>query len=189
VQTRRHPPAGPRLPRSTAFLLAQVGAHAASRFADRLSEVKLSPPHAGILRAITASPGISQQELAVLLRMLPSRLVSFIDDLEGRGLLERQDNPDDRRQYALRLTEKGTKVMSDLGRIARAHDEATCAALSDGEREQLASLLGRIADEQGLTPGVHPGFGRAALGSGPAGKGTRPDAPPAAPARPGRGRS
>jgi hypothetical protein len=35
-----------------------------------------------------------------------------------------------------------------------------CAALTDEEREQLAALLKRIADQQGLRPGVHPGFGR-----------------------------
>jgi hypothetical protein len=34
------------------------------------------------------------------------------------------------------------------------------AALGDEERAQLASLLRRIADEQALTPGVHPGFRR-----------------------------
>ena len=60
---------------SPAFLLAQLGAHAASRFAERLSVLDLAPPHAGILRFVSASGGISQQALAGHLRILPSRLV------------------------------------------------------------------------------------------------------------------
>src|SRR5205085_10007763 len=56
-------------PRSTAFLLAQVGARAAALFATRLQELDLVPAHAGTLRAIASNPGISQQALASLLGM------------------------------------------------------------------------------------------------------------------------
>lgn len=145
-------------PRSTAFLLAQVGARAAASFATRLQELEFIPAHAGTLRAIAGNAGISQQTLASLLGMVPSRLVALLDELERRGLVERRDHPDDRRVYAIHLTEKGSRAMAELGRVARAHDDSVCASLSDKEREILWSLLSRIADDQGLTPGVHPGF-------------------------------
>jgi DNA-binding MarR family transcriptional regulator len=135
-----------------------VGAHASAKFAERLRELELVPAQAGILRIVASSSGISQQGLAVLLGMVPSRLVPLLDELEGRGLLERQDHPEDRRLYALHLTDPGTRLLADLGRVARSHDAAVCASLSEGERAQLAALLTRIADEQGLTPGVHPGY-------------------------------
>jgi DNA-binding MarR family transcriptional regulator len=140
--------------------MAQVGGHAAAQFAARLQELNLVPAQAGIVRAVAASPGISQQALASLLRMVPSRLVPFLDELEQRGLLERRDNPEDRRLYALHVTAKGEATMGDISRIARAHDDATCRALTSEERRQLHALLVRIAEEQGLTPGVHPGFSR-----------------------------
>jgi DNA-binding MarR family transcriptional regulator len=144
--------------RSAAFLLAQVGGHAATRFGERLAELELTRPHAGVLRAIAASSGLSQQSLAGMLAILPSRLVVLVDDLQERGLVERRDDPDDRRVYALHLTTKGEQTMGDIGRVARAHEEALCAALTQEERAQLVELLARIADEQGLTPGVHPGL-------------------------------
>ncbi|HEX4622381.1 MAG TPA: MarR family transcriptional regulator [Myxococcaceae bacterium] len=146
--------------RSPSFLLAQVGAHAAAKFAERLASTGLTPAHAGILRIIANGPGTSQRALASTLGMLPSRLVTLVDELETKGLIERRDNPDDRRLHALHLTERGGKAMMEIGRVARAHGEALCAALKPAEREQLSELLGRIADEQGLTPGVHPGFKR-----------------------------
>lgn len=145
---------------SPAFLLAQVGAHAAMKFAERLGAIDLSPPHAGILRFVSASGGISQQALAGSLRILPSRLVALIDELEQRGMVERRDDAADRRSYALHLTDKGRDAMKVIGRVARDHQEALLSSLDAGERDLLASLLLRVANQQGLQRGVHPGFAR-----------------------------
>jgi DNA-binding MarR family transcriptional regulator len=143
-----------------AFLLAQVGAHAAMRFGERISRLNLTPPDAGILRLLDASGGLSQQELSTRLGIHPSRLVAILDTLGEKQLVERQANTDDRRQYALHLTEKGKQTLKDIGRIAREHTESLCASLGATEREQLCDLLQKIATEQGLSPGVHPGYGR-----------------------------
>jgi DNA-binding MarR family transcriptional regulator len=143
-----------------AFLLAQVGAHAAMRFGERISRLNLTPPDAGILRMLGASGGLSQQELSTRLGIHPSRLVAILDALEEQRLIERQPNADDRRQYALHLTEKGQRALSEISRIGREHMESLCASLTAAEREQLGELLLKIATEQGLSSGVHPGYRR-----------------------------
>jgi DNA-binding MarR family transcriptional regulator len=143
-----------------AFLLAQVGAHAASRFGQRLAELKLSPPHAGILRILGSSPAMTQQALAGALRILPSRLVALLDEVEERGLVARRENPEDRRSYALHLTERGRETLQAIGRVSKEHQRSLLGALSADEQTQLAELLQRIADEQGLTRGIHPGYSR-----------------------------
>jgi len=148
-----------------AFLLTQVGAHAAMRFGERISRLSLTPPDAGILRMLGASGGLSQQELSTRLGIHPSRLVAILDALEEQRLVERQPNTDDRRQYALHLTEKGRGTLSEIGRIGREHTESLCASLTAAEREQLGVLLQKIAIEQGLSPGVHPGYRRMRLGT------------------------
>jgi len=145
---------------STAFLLAQIGSHAATRFGERLKGLQLTRPHAGILRLIGLTPGLSQQALARRLAILPSQLVALLDELEERGLIERRQDATDRRTYALHLTKSGRDVAEQIGRIAREHDDAVCAALDIHDRQQLDALLGRIAEQQGLTPGVHPGYRR-----------------------------
>jgi DNA-binding MarR family transcriptional regulator len=139
-------------------LLAQVGAQAAAQFAERLSTLDLAPQHAGILRVIHFSSGISQRELGQVLGVLPSRMVVLVDELEKRGLVQRHDDQSDRRSYALHLSDKGQQVLRDIRRIARDHDDAVCEPLDASEREQLTRLLTRLAGHQGLTPGVHPGF-------------------------------
>jgi len=140
------------------FLLSQVGAHAAARFAERLVPLNLTPPHVGVLGVIKHADGLSQQALGEMLCIFPSRLVGLLDELEERGLVERRDSPTDRRAHALYLTQAGRDALEKIGLIARELQDALCAALNKSEREQLAAFLTRIAAQQGLTSGVHPGY-------------------------------
>lgn len=141
-----------------AFLLAQLGAHAATQFAGRIAGIGLKPAQAGLLRLVAWEPGQSQQALAAKLGTPPSRLVPLVDELEQRRLVERRRDHADRRHYALYLTDDGTRFMKELGEIGAAHEDSICAPLSPAERSQLNDLLGRLADHQGLTAGVHPGY-------------------------------
>ncbi len=164
--------ASPRSPDPSAwpaFLLSQVGAHSAGRFADWLAPLGLKPPHAGILRALDRADGLSQQALGESLGTFPSRLVVLLDELEERKLVERRDRPGDRRSYALHLTEAGRKSLEQIVRVARQHQDDLCAALDESEQEQLVGYLRRIAEQQGLAPGIHPGW--KPLGEGRSGNG------------------
>ncbi|WP_214411231.1 MarR family winged helix-turn-helix transcriptional regulator [Sphaerisporangium fuscum] len=149
-------------PRGVAFLLAQLGAHATGRFAERVGELGLTPPDIGLLRMIATSPGRSQQSLAADLGVVPSRVVTLIDNLDRKGLVERRRSPEDRRNHALHLTPEAERLMGEIWRVASAHEDDICSGLDESQREQLATLLGLIADRQGLTAGVHPGYRRPA---------------------------
>jgi DNA-binding MarR family transcriptional regulator len=141
-----------------AFLIAQLGAHAAEQFARRLAEHGLTPPQAGILRLIMTSENINQQALAERLGILPSRVVAFIDDLERRELIRRERDSSDRRANVLVLTDAGRSALRSIRTVASAHDKSLCAALDDDERAELVTLLSKMAAAEGLTPGVHPGY-------------------------------
>ncbi|ADP82684.1 transcriptional regulator, MarR family [Pseudofrankia inefficax] len=161
---------GPQGP-GAAFLLAQLGAHATGLFARRVAALDLTPPQAGLLRLLAVSPGRSQRELADDLGMPPSRFVPFADELEERGLIERRRNPTDRRLYALHLTGRGTELLAELRTASAAHEQQLVQGLAADEHRQLTALLNRIAEQQGLTPGVHPGYR-----SLPSGKAKKPHA-------------
>jgi DNA-binding MarR family transcriptional regulator len=141
-----------------AFLLAQLGAHAADRFGERIQVLGISKPQAGILRMIGAMPSCNQQALAQRLGVLPSRMVLLIDELASKGLVERQRSQKDRRHSELALTKAGRQVLDKLSRIAAQHEADLCAALTSAERDTLAVLCRKIVQQQGLTPDVHPGF-------------------------------
>jgi DNA-binding MarR family transcriptional regulator len=145
---------------STAFLLAQVGAHASARFAQRIAELDLTPAQAGLLREIAREPGRSQQQLATHLGVPPSRFVTLVDTLEARDLVERRRSTADRRAYGLHLTGGGQAMMRDLGKLAQAHDADICAGLDNTQRRVLRQALTHIAARHGLIPGVYPGYQR-----------------------------
>ena len=151
----RRPGGGPGW---TAFLVAQLGGLAAMRFAERVASVGLTPAHAGLLRAVAAEPGRSQQALSAQLGLLPSRLVALVDEMERDGLLERRRNVHDRRQYALHLAPAGEARLRDVGRVAQQHGEDFLEPLNDKDRAELGRLLGLLASHHRLTPGVHPGY-------------------------------
>jgi len=146
----------------TGFLLSSLGAHASAQFAARVQPLGLTPPHVGLLWAITSNPGRSQQALADEFGMPPSRMVAFIDELEEKGLVERRRHERDRRVHSLYLTKGGEKTMRLLADVGRAAEEALVGSLGDAERRQLSELLRRVAESQQLTPGVHPGYRRMA---------------------------
>nr|WP_225951977.1 MarR family winged helix-turn-helix transcriptional regulator [Mycobacterium sp. OAS707] len=139
-------------------MLSQLGHRSATVFSDLIASIDLTPPHSGILRAIAAEPGLSQQALSGQLGLLPSRVVAYVDELEDRGYVERRRNPDDRRLHALYLTAAGKKVMGKIGELARQHERMMTAGLDAEQRNTLRELLSLVAENQELTPHVHPGF-------------------------------
>lgn len=151
-------------PGGAAFLLSQVGAHVAACFSERVAPLGLKPYHAGILSVLASKPGLTQQSLADLLGIYPSRLVGLLDDLAKLKLIERRPTPSDRRTYALHVTMAGTEMWEAIGKQAEQMQEDICASLNTKERATLAELLTRIVTQQQITPGVHPGFRK--LGGG-----------------------
>jgi DNA-binding MarR family transcriptional regulator len=87
-------------------------------------------------------------------------MVGFIDDLEAKALVERRRDPHDRRVHLLHLTAEGGTVMRKLADLGGASEEELLRSLNDSERAVLRELLSRVAADQQLAPGVHPGYRR-----------------------------
>jgi len=151
----------------TAFLLTQLGADAADRFAQRVAELGLTPRDAGAIRVLGRDPGISQRELATRLGTVPSRLVALVDELERRGFVERSRSPHDRRNYQLQLTAAGTELLGRLRVIAEAHQAEVLAPLDQDESVVLSRLLAKLAGGATIGPDGHPGYREAADGLRP----------------------
>jgi DNA-binding MarR family transcriptional regulator len=141
-----------------AFLLSQLGSHAADQFALALGEHELTPPLAGVMRLLRGVPGLSQQQLAEQLGVAPSRIVTYIDELEARGWIQRTRDSQDRRVNLLTLTAEGHTAFATLATVSRGHETTITAGLTLAERQTLLGLLTKLADHQGLSPGVHPGY-------------------------------
>lgn len=87
----------------------------------------------------------SQKEIAEFLRLDPSQVVSLIDELAGRGLVERVPDPRDRRSNVLVATDTGLEVHSRARVDVVRAEEALLTVLSAGERDALANILRKLA--------------------------------------------
>ena len=141
-----------------AYLLVQLGFHVARQFSERLAPLGLEPRHVGVLSRLSAHEGLSQQALGERIGLNPTRMVFLVDELEERGLIERRRNAADRRSYALYLTEQGRDTLRQVQAAGNSHQEELGASLTHAERVQLASLLRRLATEQGITEDTLPGI-------------------------------
>jgi DNA-binding MarR family transcriptional regulator len=152
------PIAGDKAPSTLAFLLSQVGTHAARQFSERIAEVGLHPALFRVLNLVDAAEGRSQQAIGEAIEVPPSRMVALVDELERLGLVERRPHATDRRVRALYLTAKGRETLARGREIASAHERDLTRGMAAADRKRLTEYLQRIVDEQTIGRGVHPGL-------------------------------
>ncbi len=115
-------------------------------FADTVGESGISPGLFGVLVVIGENPGLTQQALANAAHLDRSTVVTVIDKLEDRGLVERRAA--DRRSNGLFLADKGAVLLRGLKRKVAQHERRVVQNLSARERAQLVALLQRILPER-----------------------------------------
>lgn len=138
-------------------LLVQLGFLTARRFGELLAPLGLEQRQAGLLMALAAREGTSQQALGELMGLNATRMVFLVDELEQRGLVERRRNPADRRSHALYLTGRGRDTLRQAQQVVAAHERSLGASLTEAEYGQLVGLLRKVAAEQGVSPDSLPG--------------------------------
>jgi DNA-binding MarR family transcriptional regulator len=137
------------LARNTGFLINRIGMIARKRFSARLESLGLNLRMWGVLNVLDAEGAISQQALGRCVGIDPSSMVATIDELEGRGWVERRPHPTDRRAHALYLTRDGHELLRRARKLARSAQDELLAPLDASEREQLHDYLHRIAAATG----------------------------------------
>jgi DNA-binding MarR family transcriptional regulator len=131
---QQRPPDGGPLP-ALASRLGYLMKHAHQRLTD-LTGSALAPFGIGgrecaVLIAIDDRVPLSQQEVAHRMGVDRTTMVALVDDLENKGLVQRRQDPRDRRKNVVVLTNAGHATLS------RAR-----AATEEAERRFLAPLSG-----------------------------------------------
>ena len=88
--------------------------------------------------------GLKMNELSRLLMVTGGNVTAIVDQLEKEGLVERLDEPADRRAFRIRLTRAGQKTFAEM---ARAHEEwvvELLGGLTRREHEELLRLLAKV---------------------------------------------
>lgn len=113
-------------------------------FARAVGELGMRQVLFGILSVVEANPGINQGNVGRALGIQRANMVSLVNELVERGLVAREVAAEDRRAFALTLTDEGRAMFARCLELLRAHEASLLGDLSAAERRTLASLLGRI---------------------------------------------
>jgi len=138
------------------FLLKDVTRLYARNFERHAAALGLTLARCRVLSHLRRNEGVCQARLADLSETDPMTLGRLLIRMEIEGLVERREDPDDRRAHRLVLGEAARPLLAQIDRLAlRARTDAL-GGLVETERTALAAILQKIrADLDGLLQARH----------------------------------
>src|SRR5271166_337697 len=109
---------------------------------QRARELNTTRAQWAVLARLHRCEGVKQSELAEALDIAPITLGRLIDKLASAGLVERRNDPTDRRAHRLYLTEKAAPALSALGALA---EDLMSRALSGLDQDSIRKLMDGLA--------------------------------------------
>jgi len=136
--------------RSVEYLVAQAHLRMRRVGDAMLSDVGLRIRHYGPLSALERLGPCPQQRLARHLAITEPAAAEVVDELVRAGLVARGQDADDRRRYALELTELGRERLTRVREaVERLRGMVVDALGAEGEAELRALLLRLLPREEG----------------------------------------
>ncbi|NUO57586.1 MAG: MarR family transcriptional regulator [Hamadaea sp.] len=126
------------------WLLSRAAGVGHRLLTERLAEAGARGYHYRLLATLEEFGPASQATLGRRSGIHLSDLVAVLNDLEGRGFVERTPDPADKRRNVITITAAGRREGKRLGERLDQVQEELLAPLTAKEREQLTELLGRI---------------------------------------------
>lgn len=128
------------------FQIRRAHQNSVSVFIECLKPYDLTPTQFGALTMICRWGPVSQIDLGRSLGFDRSTVALVVRLLEGRRLIARSPNPQDRRKFALTLTSAGRKLLEASGDAAEEARQALLVPFSKGEAAEFLRLLGKFND-------------------------------------------
>jgi DNA-binding MarR family transcriptional regulator len=135
----------------TRFLESLIGYNARraalaiiEEFLERMAVYGLKPVDFSVMSVIVHNPGVTSRQLCASLNILPPNLVSLIQSLDSRGLVERLPHPHDGRAVGLHPTEKGKALMMQAEATASELERNVGGKLTPNQAQTLVTLLQKI---------------------------------------------
>lgn len=106
---------------------------------------QMTPRRYSTLTVIANNPGLKLTQLARVIGVAPSGMVSVLRGLESLGYLSRTESTRDARAYALEVTPAGRRALARIDEALIEHERRIAGKLTEAERSQLMALLARLA--------------------------------------------
>jgi DNA-binding MarR family transcriptional regulator len=94
-----------------------------------------------VLTALDGQPVRTQAALAHAIRADKTRIIGVLDELQQRGLIDRQPDPGDRRARHVSITARGARVRQSAQADIQSHEERLLARLAPEDRDGFLRAL------------------------------------------------
>ena len=125
----------------TGFLMSRLGPEIRRLRCELLAEVGLSASHYAVLTAIRQFGPMSQKRLSIIVGTDPRNVVTSLDELDDRSLVQRTRDSADRRRQVVSLTKRGQATIASLDHDADAVDDVFFRQLNSAQRAALHCTL------------------------------------------------
>ncbi|MEU3528124.1 MarR family winged helix-turn-helix transcriptional regulator [Streptomyces sp. NPDC038707] len=104
------------------------------------------PPEAqlALLRHVESHDGVTVRKAAEALLMKPSNVSALVSQMTELGMLERRQDPADKRVAHLHLTEKARHELAEVHRLMSSHVMGALSTMTDGDLKALGAALGSL---------------------------------------------
>jgi DNA-binding MarR family transcriptional regulator len=134
------------LERRTAYLLTRAAARVNEMGERDLEPLGISTREYGVLAVLAEHSPLSQSRIAAILGLDRTTILKLGASLERKGFLVRQQDADDRRAYAVALTDDGDRVRENAFTLLLDCEERFLEPLTVDERDRFHDLLGRVVE-------------------------------------------
>lgn len=111
----------------------------------------LSWPSYRLMVVLFVTGPVDPTTAAPLAAMSRATVSSLANSLERDGYVVREPAEHDRRSVVLALTDKGRELLQQAKQANNAREEEWCGVLTEDERLQLVTLLGKLAAQPAAT--------------------------------------
>jgi DNA-binding MarR family transcriptional regulator len=129
-----------------ALALATSGFRTFMRQQLKAGDLDLTAEMLQVLRYLWVHDGVNQQEIANAVNKDKATLTSMLDNLVRRGLVERQEDSQDRRSKRIRLTAKGWALEQQIAPMMDNMYAVAGLNLSAEKLRESIKLLKQIAE-------------------------------------------
>jgi len=126
------------------FLLKDVSRLYVQRFEQRAAVHGLTLPQCRALIYLANNEGISQVQLAEFTDIEPMSLVRILDRMEAEDLVERRNDPHDRRARCLYLKPKAKPLIDEIWQLVDLTRREAFAGIPKKQTDLLISMLAEI---------------------------------------------
>ena len=126
------------------FKLVKAGQGATRFWAQKVAELNVTAVQAMVLNFLYDKDRISSRKLGEKTLLDSATLTGIIDRLQSVGLLNREQNPKDRRAILVTLTDEGRRIGENLKELMIEANREFLTDFNDDEEVVLRGLLDRI---------------------------------------------